>query len=84
MKIIAKQIEKLEALFEEFQATHENPCGGSVYYDEDEETSLPDDTGQPWRVHYDDRCDDEAFRHFHEAETAIRAYVWDERRAADE
>jgi len=84
MKMIAKQIEELEAMFAEFRTTDANPCGGSVYYDEDEETSLPDESGKPWRVHYDDGASDETFRHYHEAANAIAVYVQDERRAADE
>jgi hypothetical protein len=84
MKIITRQIEKLEALFAEFRTTDRNPCGGSVYYDEDEETSLPDESGRPWRVHYADGAEDETFRHYHEAANAIAVYVQDERRAQDE
>jgi hypothetical protein len=80
MKIIARQIEELEELFVEFRTTDSNPCGGSVYYDEDEETAIPDDSGKPWRVHYADGAEDETFRSCHEAEWAIRAYVEDARK----
>lgn len=79
MKMIAKQIEELESMFEEFRTTDSNPCGGSVYYDEDEETALPDDSGKPWRVHYADGTEDECFRTAAEAETAILTYVEDAR-----
>lgn len=82
-KIINQQIKELEAMFDEFRSTDSNPCGGCVYYDEDEDTSLPDDSGKPWRVHYADGAEDETFRHFHEAENAIRAYV-DEARVTAE
>jgi len=81
MKMIAKQIEELEAMFAEFRTTDANPCGGSVYYDE---TALPDESGKPWRVHYADGAEDDTFRHYHEAANAIAVYVQDERRAADE
>lgn len=79
-KIINRQIEELESLFAEYRTTDANPCGGAVYYDEDEETCLPDDSGKPWRVHYADGCEDESFRSRHEAETAIRGYVEDMRK----
>jgi hypothetical protein len=72
---IDDQIEHLESLFGECQATNENPCGACVYYDEDEETDLPDDSGKPWRVHYCDGCPDDSFRSFSEAENAIVAYM---------
>lgn len=78
--MIAQQIEELESLFCEFRTTDQNPCGGSVYYDEEEETALPDDSGTPWRVHYADGASD-SFRGYHEAEAAIRAYVDEARNA---
>lgn len=77
--IINRQIEELEACFAEFRTTHANPCGGSVYYDDDQETSLPDDSGKPWRVHYADGAQDESFRAYESARIAIEAYVEDMR-----
>lgn len=77
--IVNRQIEELEAAFEEFGTSDENPCGGSVYYDEDEATDLPDENGKPWRVHFADGAEDETFRTAAEAESAIRAYVEDMR-----
>lgn len=73
-KIIDKQIAELESLFGEFRTTDANPCGGSVYYDEVEETDLPDDSGTPWRVHFADGASDESFRTYHEAGNAINTY----------
>ena len=72
--MINRQIEELERCFAEYRTTHENPCGGSVYY-EDEETDLPDESGKPWRVHFADGGSDEHFRSFSEARIAIEAYV---------
>lgn len=78
-KIINRQIEELETCFAEFRTTDANPCGGTVYYDENEDTSLPDDSGKPWRVHFADNGPDERFRRAAEAQAAIEAYVRDMR-----
>jgi len=68
------QVRELEAMLEEFETTDQNPCGGSVYYDEGE-----GDESAPWRVHYCDGCCDENFPTYREAACAIRAYVEDMR-----
>lgn len=72
---IARQIEELESYFCEHRTTHGNPCGGSVYYDED--------SGIPYRVHFADGAQDECFRSFGEARKSIEAYVQDRRKEAD-
>ncbi len=65
--VIVNQIEELECCFAEFRTTDANPCGGSAYYDEDDE--------RPWRVHFADGALDESFYTFGQARDAIETYV---------